>query len=369
MRIIGVTGPSGAGKGALCELLKKRGIVCIDADAVYHSLLVPPSECLDALKSAFGESVFLSDGSLDRAALGRIVFAESDKLELLNSTVLSYVLAKFRVMIAELKAKGEVAVVIDAPTLIESELFGHEKGAFTGAEKLKIGKFEAASGGTLFLDEITEIDLATQVKLLRVLESRTLQRVGGNDDVKVDFRLVAATNRDLAEYVRAGKFREDLYYRLNVIDIRLPALRDRPGDIALLVSRFIKEFAGKNDIAIKGIDAAAVKILESYSWPGNVRQLRNVIERMVVLSDGTRLTVGDIPEEILAAGVTALAARRGSGRGGAHPRGGAAHVPRRRRENGHFKSARGVRLEQDQGRRKTRNFKTDTSQKTQRMED
>ena len=120
MRIIGVTGPSGAGKGALCELLKKRGIVCIDADAVYHSLLVPPSECLDALKSAFGESVFSPNGSLDRAALGRIVFAESDKLELLNSTVLSYVLAKFRVMISELEAKGEAAVVIDAPTLIES---------------------------------------------------------------------------------------------------------------------------------------------------------------------------------------------------------------------------------------------------------
>lgn len=120
MRIIGVTGPSGAGKGALCELLKNRGIVCIDADAVYHSLLVPPSECLDALKSAFGESVFCPDGSLDRAALGRIVFAESDKLELLNSTVLSFVLAKFRIMIAELASQGESAVVIDAPTLIES---------------------------------------------------------------------------------------------------------------------------------------------------------------------------------------------------------------------------------------------------------
>ena len=120
MRIIVVTGPSGAGKGALCELLKKRGIVCIDADAVYHSLLVPPSECLDSLRGAFGESVFLSDGSLDRAALGRIVFAENDKLELLNSTVLSYVLAKFRIMIAELASQGEAAVVIDAPTLIES---------------------------------------------------------------------------------------------------------------------------------------------------------------------------------------------------------------------------------------------------------
>ena len=186
-----------------------------------------------------------------------------------------------------------------SPTLIESELFGHEKGAFTGAEKLKIGKFEAASGGTLFLDEITEIDLATQVKLLRVLESRTLQRVGGNSDIKVDFRLVAATNRDLAAYVREGKFREDLYYRLNVIDIRLPALKDRPGDIALLVSRFTKEFAKKNDVEIKGIDPAALKALEAYSWPGNVRQLRNVIERMVVLADGSRLTLADIPAEII----------------------------------------------------------------------
>ena len=185
-----------------------------------------------------------------------------------------------------------------SPTLIESELFGHERGAFTGAEKLKIGKFEAASGGTLFLDEITEIDLATQVKLLRVLESRTLQRVGGNDDIKVDFRLVAATNRDLAEYVFEGKFREDLYYRLNVIDIKLPALKDRPGDIALLVSRFIKEFAKKNDIKISGINSDAMKALENYSWPGNVRQLRNVIERMVVLADGDRLTIADIPDEI-----------------------------------------------------------------------
>lgn len=185
-----------------------------------------------------------------------------------------------------------------SPTLIESELFGHEKGAFTGAEKLKIGKFEAASGGTLFLDEITEIDLATQVKLLRVLESRSLQRVGGNDDIKVDFRLVAATNRDLAKYVSEGKFREDLYYRLNVIDIKLPALKDRPGDIALLVSRFIKEFAKKNDIKISGINSDAMKALENYSWPGNVRQLRNVIERMVVLADGDRLTIADIPDEI-----------------------------------------------------------------------
>ena len=126
-----------------------------------------------------------------------------------------------------------------------------------------------------------------------------MQRVGGNSDIKVDFRLVAATNRDLAAYVREGKFREDLYYRLNVIDIRLPALKDRPGDIALLVSRFTKEFAKKNDVEIKGIDPAALKALEAYSWPGNVRQLRNVIERMVVLADGSRLTLADIPAEII----------------------------------------------------------------------
>lgn len=187
-----------------------------------------------------------------------------------------------------------------SPTLIESELFGHEKGSFTGAERRKTGRFEAADGGTLFLDEITEIDLATQVKLLRALESRRIQRVGGNEDIPVDFRLVAATNRDLAAYVREGRFREDLYYRLNVIDIHMPALKDRPGDVALLVSRFVREFAKENGGAVTGIDARAVKALEDYDWPGNVRQLRNVVEKMVVLSAGGRLTVDDVPPEIAA---------------------------------------------------------------------
>ncbi len=189
-----------------------------------------------------------------------------------------------------------------SPTLIESELFGHEKGSFTGAEKMKIGKFEAADGGTLFLDEITEIDLPTQVKLLRALESRSIQRVGGNDEIKVDFRLVAATNRDLAAYMREGKFREDLYYRLNVIDIHLPALKDRPGDIALLVSRFIREFSSAGGNPVTGIDAKAIKALEDYPWPGNVRQLRNVVEKMCVLSPGGRLTLDDVPVEITSAG-------------------------------------------------------------------
>lgn len=203
-----------------------------------------------------------------------------------------------------LRSKGPFVAVECAalsPTLLESELFGHVKGAFTDAYRDKVGRFEAADGGTIFLDEISEIDMSTQVKLLRVLESRTLQRVGGSEDIKVDFRLVAATNRDLAKYVAEGRFREDLYYRLNVIDIRLPALKDRPGDIALLVSRFLKEFAHANANGVTGIDPKAMKMLEDYSWPGNVRQLRNVIEKMVILSSGGRLGVEDVPVEISAA--------------------------------------------------------------------
>ena len=183
--------------------------------------------------------------------------------------------------------------------LLESELFGYEKGAFTDARQRKIGRFEAANGGTLFLDEIGEIDQSTQVKLLRAIESRTIQRIGGNEDIPVDFRLVAATNRDLLSMVESGDFREDLYYRLNVIDIRLPALKDRPGDIALLASRFLREFSAANGNVVKGIDAKAMKALEDYAWPGNVRQLRNVIEKMVVLAGSDRLTLDDVPVEIL----------------------------------------------------------------------
>lgn len=185
-----------------------------------------------------------------------------------------------------------------SPTLLESELFGHEKGAFTDARERKIGRFEAANGGTLFLDEIAEINLATQVKLLRVLETRTFQRVGGSEDVKTDIRIVAATNRDLAAEVAAGRFREDLYYRLNVVDIHMPALKERTGDIPQLVMRFLKEFAKENGGHVTGIEPAAMKLLEEYPWPGNVRQLRNVMEKMVVLSEGGNLTSQDVPAEI-----------------------------------------------------------------------
>ncbi len=182
-------------------------------------------------------------------------------------------------------------------SLLESELFGAVKGAYTGAMD-RAGCFETADGGTLFLDEIGEIDQNVQVKLLRVLETHTFQRVGETKDRKSDFRLIAATNKNLAKLAAEGKFREDLYYRLNVIDIKTPPLKDHPEDIAPLVSRFIKEFSAENGGSVKGIEPKALKMLEDYPWPGNVRQLRNAIEKMVVLSPGGKLTVDDIPEEI-----------------------------------------------------------------------
>ena len=190
--------------------------------------------------------------------------------------------------------------------LLESELFGYEKNAFTGADAHgRTGNIEAAGGGTLFLDEIGEIDLSTQVKLLRVLETRTVKRVGGNEEIPVDFRLVAATNKDLAQLVAEGKFREDLYYRLNVIDIRMPGLREHREDIGLLVTRFIGEFAAKNASPVTSVEPEAMRALEAYDWPGNVRQLRNAIEKMVILATGPRLTVADLPPELFAAPQTA----------------------------------------------------------------
>ena len=183
-------------------------------------------------------------------------------------------------------------------TLLESELFGHEKGAFTGAVSRQIGRFEAADHGTIFLDEISEISPATQVKLLRVLETRTFTRLGGSEALKADIRIVSATNRDLRAYVDEGKFREDLFYRLNVVDIELPALRDRPGDVPLLVSRFLKEFSAANGGKVTGITPEAMKLLEAWHWPGNVRELRNTVEKMVVLSEGGRLDVEDVPEQL-----------------------------------------------------------------------
>ena len=182
--------------------------------------------------------------------------------------------------------------------LLESELFGHEKGSFTGATERRIGRFELADTGTLFLDEIGEIPPSTQVKLLRVLEERKLTRVGGTTQIPIDVRVVAATNRPLRDSVEEGRFRPDLYYRLNVLSIYLPPLRERREDIPLLVRRFVKEFSSQHDRQFHGISAEAMQILMSYPWPGNVRELRNLVESMVVLAPGREIGPDDIPRSI-----------------------------------------------------------------------
>src|SRR6058998_1819017 len=183
-------------------------------------------------------------------------------------------------------------------TLLESELFGHEKGAFTGAAERRLGRFELANGGTIFLDEVGEMAPATQVKLLRVLEDRTFFRVGGTQPIKVDVRVIAATNKSLKEEVALGRFRDDLFYRLAVLYIYLPPLRERRTDIPLLVRRFIAEIAATHDRQFRGITPEALQILVDADWPGNVRQLRNLIESMVVLAPEGEIRASDIPRDI-----------------------------------------------------------------------
>lgn len=183
-------------------------------------------------------------------------------------------------------------------SLLESELFGHEKGSFTGATSLKRGRFELAHSGTLFLDEIGEIDQNVQIKILRVLQDKKFERVGGEQTLEVDVRIIAATNRDLEKEIAAGRFREDLYYRLNVVHIHIPPLRERKDDIPLMVTSFIQEFADENCKKIEGIDARARSALYKFDWPGNIRQLRNCLESAVVMCEGKIITLDDLPPTI-----------------------------------------------------------------------
>lgn len=202
------------------------------------------------------------------------------------------------------KSKPFVPLNISAlpESILESELFGHEQGAFTGAVGRRIGKFEYANGGTLFLDEVGEMPMDTQIKLLRVLEDRKITRVGANEENEVNVRLVAATNSDLKEAVRTGSFRSDLYYRLSVVSIYLPPLRERRGDVPLLLEHFRKEMSERNGKEVTGFSKSARQALMAYDWPGNIRQLRNTVERMLVLdSDGT-LDFDDLPDDIAAVG-------------------------------------------------------------------
>jgi DNA-binding NtrC family response regulator len=183
-------------------------------------------------------------------------------------------------------------------TLLESELFGHERGAFTGAIATKRGRFELAHTGTIFLDEVGEISPAMQVKLLRVIQQREFERVGGETPIKVDVRIISATNKNLKEEVEKGKFRDDLYYRLDVVSIHVPPLRERKDDIPLMVHKFIEEFSKENNKQIEGITSGALQALVSYRWPGNVRELRNVIESIVVLTKNSIITEQDLPSYI-----------------------------------------------------------------------
>ena len=178
--------------------------------------------------------------------------------------------------------------------LLESELFGHERGAFTGADKQRIGRFEQADGGTLFLDEIGDMSANTQAKILRVLQEHEFERLGGTRTIKVDVRLITATNRDLTAMVESGAFREDLYYRLNVVAIEMPPLRERKEDVAALAGFFIKRFSGELKKKITALEPDALKLLVRYHWPGNIRELENAIERAILLADGTRITADDL---------------------------------------------------------------------------
>ena len=194
-----------------------------------------------------------------------------------------------------------------SPTLLESELFGHERGAFTGAHERRIGRFEQANGGTIFLDEIGEIDASTQVKLLRVIsEERAFERVGGNQLLRADVRLITATNKDLAALVKEGKFRDDLYFRLNVVHLTMPPLRERKEDIPLLVREFLRHFSKANEKPVLEITADAMDTLLTYDWPGNVRELRTAIEHGVVMATGAKITLRDLPANVRNAVANAL---------------------------------------------------------------
>ncbi|MFN8570768.1 MAG: sigma-54 dependent transcriptional regulator [Gemmatimonadaceae bacterium] len=201
--------------------------------------------------------------------------------------------------------KPFIAVNVGAlpETLLESELFGHEKGAFTGAAERRLGRFELAHGGTIFLDEIGEIPLSTQVKLLRVLEEREITRVGGTQTIPVDVRVVTATNAPLRASVERGTFRSDLYFRLNVLSMYLPPLRERKADIPILVRQFVQQLSKEHDRPFHGIAAEAMQLLTEYEWPGNVRELRNLIESMVVLSPGREIGAADIPAQLRESGL------------------------------------------------------------------
>lgn len=257
----------------------------------------------------------------------RPILGKSQSVEALKKMITRVAPSKTNILIIgesgtgkELVARAlhELSPVVNGPfiavncgaipeTLIESELFGHKKGSFTGAHVDKPGLFEAANGGTLFLDEIGELPLSMQVKLLRALQDRAIRRVGANDTIKIDVRIVAATNKNLEEAAKKGTFREDLYYRLNVILLETPPLRDRVGDMELLTEVFLKKFNEKQKRSIIGFTPAAMEVMLNHRWPGNIRELENVMERVVTLEASNQIQVNTLPPEMV------VAARKAAG--------------------------------------------------------
>ena len=270
---------------------------------------VPPDEAFDAVRRVLDRQRLAREtGLFGEAEAIREVLVKVEQIAPVSSTVLiegesgtgKELVARAIHRLSPRRNRPFIAVNVGAlpETLLESELFGHEKGAFTGAAERRIGRFELADTGTLFLDEIGELPLGTQVKLLRVLEDREVTRVGGTQPMTVNVRVIAATNRRLRDAVEDGSFRADLYYRLNVLSMYLPPLRERPEDVPLLVRRFIAEFSAQHDRPFHGISSEAMQILIEYPWPGNVRELRNLVESMVVLSPGREIVPDDIPPQI-----------------------------------------------------------------------
>ena len=320
-----LTGGAEEGGGALAEqareVLKVPIIAVAEGDALRPALR-PGFTDLFPRSAPAADIVLVGRSIIERRRLRRVtgIIGQTDAMHQVLERVVQIAPVQSTVLVTgesgtgkELVARGihalsprrhkpfiAVNVAALSDTLLESELFGHEKGAFTGAIDSRRGLFELATGGTIFLDEIGEMPISTQTKLLRVLEQREFHRVGGERTVKVDVRIVTATNQDLRQLVAIGEFRRDLFFRLNVLSIELPPLRERRDDIPLLVETFVKEVSEAHDLVFPGISAQAMEVLQSYVWPGNVRELRNLVESMVVLAHGRMIRPEDIPEEIRA---------------------------------------------------------------------
>jgi DNA-binding NtrC family response regulator len=300
---IAVVGLADVADPHLIERLRGIGFVDI------YTKPVIVEELFDAVKRALDRRRLAeSTGLVGQSDAIREVLVRVEQMAPVSSTVLiqgesgtgKELVARAIHHLSPRRARPFIAVNVGAlpETLLESELFGHEKGSFTGAAERRIGRFELADTGTLFLDEIGDVPPATQVKLLRVLEEREVTRVGGTTPIKVNVRVVTATNQPLRQLVEEGRFRSDLYYRLNVLSIYLPPLRERRADIPLLVRRFVRQFSAQHDRPFHGISADGMQIMTDYAWPGNVRQLKNLIESMVVLAPGREITASDIPAEV-----------------------------------------------------------------------